>query len=105
MSLPETIVFPPAVRVPPTVMVWLALLRPRLPATLATDWLRAQPAIGRVRRALRRATDLYRDPSVWHALQQAGMRSDHSWDRSAREYVKIYTSVAGRRSESWQPKM
>ena len=56
-------------------------------------------------RALRRATDLYRDPAAWRALQQAGMRGDHSWDRSAREYVKIYTSVAGRRSESWQPKM
>ena len=26
----------------------------------------------------------------WRALQVAGMEQDHSWDRSAREYVKIY---------------
>jgi len=36
------------------------------------------------------ALALYRDPARWHALQVAGMRQDHSWDRSAREYVKIY---------------
>jgi starch synthase len=40
--------------------------------------------------ALAHALALYRDPAGWHALQLAGMRQDHSWDRSAREYVKIY---------------
>jgi starch synthase len=40
--------------------------------------------------ALSHALALYRDPAGWQALQLAGMRQDHSWDRSAREYVKIY---------------
>ena len=40
--------------------------------------------------ALHRALALYPDRQTWRALQRAGMRQDHSWDRSAREYVKIY---------------
>ena len=40
--------------------------------------------------ALGRALALFRSPSQWRDLQLAGMRQDHSWDRSAREYVKIY---------------
>jgi glycogen synthase len=38
---------------------------------------------------------LYPDQRAWRALQHAGMRQDHSWDRSAREYVKIYERAAG----------
>jgi starch synthase len=44
--------------------------------------------------ALRRALALYADPKKWRALQRAGMKQDHSWDRSAREYVKIYERAA-----------
>ena len=40
--------------------------------------------------ALSRALALYRDRRKWGALQATGMKQDHSWDRSAREYVKIY---------------
>ncbi|OFV89613.1 MAG: starch synthase [Acidobacteria bacterium RIFCSPLOWO2_12_FULL_65_11] len=40
--------------------------------------------------ALNRALALYADPKRWKALQRAGMAQDHSWDRSAREYVRIY---------------
>ena len=40
--------------------------------------------------ALQRALALYSDRKKWEALQRAGMKEDHSWDRSAREYVKIY---------------
>jgi starch synthase len=40
--------------------------------------------------ALGRALELYQAPLEWRDLQLAGMRQDHSWDRSAREYVKIY---------------
>ena len=40
--------------------------------------------------ALGRALALFQDPTEWRDLQLAGMRQDHSWDRSAREYVKIY---------------
>ena len=41
-------------------------------------------------RALRRALQIYHVPGRWQALQRAGMQLDHSWDASAREYVKVY---------------
>jgi starch synthase len=46
--------------------------------------------------ALRRALTVYRDRGKWRALQLAGMGEDHSWDRSAREYVKMYERAIGR---------
>ena len=39
---------------------------------------------------LRRALAVFPDRGAWRALQAAGMAEDHSWDRSAGEYVKIY---------------
>jgi len=47
--------------------------------------------------ALTRALTLFRDTRKWKAIQVAGMQQDFSWDRSAREYVKIYERVAGTR--------
>ena len=41
-------------------------------------------------RALDRARPAFANPSIWKKLQLAGMRQDFSWDRSAREYVKLY---------------
>jgi starch synthase len=43
--------------------------------------------------ALNRALTAFEDRPGWRALQLAGMRQDFSWDRSAREYVKIYERV------------
>jgi starch synthase len=40
--------------------------------------------------ALQRALALFGDVKKWRILQMAGMQADHSWDRSAREYVRIY---------------
>jgi starch synthase len=40
--------------------------------------------------AVRRAVELYRDTRVWGTIQRAAMQQDHSWDVSAREYVKVY---------------
>ena len=40
--------------------------------------------------ALQRALVLFKDGRKWRTLQATGMKQDHSWDRSAREYVKIY---------------
>ena len=42
------------------------------------------------------AKQAYGNPSNWKRLQAAGMRQDFSWDRSAREYVKLYESARGR---------
>ena len=54
--------------------------------------------------ALGRALDTFRKPKVWKTLQLAGMRQDFSWDRSAREYVKLYEkAVAARRTGAARP--
>lgn len=42
---------------------------------------------------IRRAVDVYRDPAAWSRLVRNGMRTDFSWERSAREYVKVYKKV------------
>lgn len=39
---------------------------------------------------LRRAIELFPERAAWRALQVVGMAGEYSWDRSAREYVKIY---------------
>jgi starch synthase len=45
-------------------------------------------------RALKRALRAFERPKDWRRLQLAGMRQDHSWDVSAREYVKVYRKAA-----------
>jgi len=54
--------------------------------------LRAHTAAALVE-ALDRAIAGFGNRRAWQALQLAGMRQDFSWDRSAREYVKIYERV------------
>jgi hypothetical protein len=39
---------------------------------------------------LDRALAAFADRERWRALQQSGMRQDHSWDVSAREYAGLY---------------
>ncbi len=39
---------------------------------------------------LRWALEVFQQRDAWHHLQQRGMRQDHSWDSSAREYVRLY---------------
>lgn len=43
--------------------------------------------------ALQRALKAFGNQQKWRALQAAGMKQDYSWDRSAREYVRIYERV------------
>jgi starch synthase len=40
--------------------------------------------------AIRRALDVFRNPTLWRTLMQTGMRADFSWNRSARRYVELY---------------
>ena len=54
-----------------------------------------------LRAALGRALALFRQPRRWKALQAAGMRQDNSWDRSAREYVKIYERAIRKGIRDW----
>jgi starch synthase len=39
---------------------------------------------------LRWALGLYENRALWQRMQEAGMRQDFSWDRSARRYVAVY---------------
>jgi starch synthase len=45
--------------------------------------------------ALSRALKSFGKTNAWRALQQAGMAQDFSWDRSAKEYVKMYERAIG----------
>ena len=49
--------------------------------------------------ALRQALALFSDRKRWSALQAAGMKQDHSWDRSAREYVTMYERALKQRAQ------
>jgi starch synthase len=42
---------------------------------------------------LRRAVKLHAQPAAWLNLQQAGMRSDVSWDASAARYAALYREL------------
>jgi starch synthase len=41
---------------------------------------------------------VYDDRQLWHKLMLNGMRADHSWDASARQYVELYTELTERRA-------
>ncbi len=56
----------------------------------ATGFVFAEYTAEALLQVLRRALTAFQDPRNWRALQLAGMKQDHSWDRSAREYVRIY---------------
>jgi starch synthase len=50
--------------------------------------------------ALGRALALFPDRARWRQLQRAGMRQDHSWHSSAREYVRIYEQLLNRTAKT-----
>jgi len=41
-------------------------------------------------RTVRQAVALYQDREAWEGLMRQGMTEDHSWETSAKEYVKVY---------------
>jgi len=47
-----------------------------------------------LREAIEQAVRAWREPAVWRALQQAGMRADFSWRRSAERYLSVFRSIA-----------
>jgi starch synthase len=49
-----------------------------------------------LREVMERARQAFTNPNNWKKLQVAGMRRDFSWDRSAREYVKLYEGARGK---------
>ena len=54
-------------------------------------------------KTLRRATTVFADRQLWRRLTTTGMRQDWSWTHSAREYVSLYETDGGRKTElRWQ---
>lgn len=45
--------------------------------------------------AIRRALAVFGNRTAWRDMQAAAMENDHSWDRSAREYVRMYENLVG----------
>lgn len=50
--------------------------------------------------AMRRAEAVYRNPKGWQRLVQRGMQQDWSWNRSARDYLKLYEATIVRRQHT-----
>jgi starch synthase len=47
--------------------------------------------------AVSRTVAAYADQAAWMSIQRQGMKSDVSWDRSARKYVDLYRSLVSRK--------
>jgi starch synthase len=45
--------------------------------------------------ALSRAMDVWRDRKAWRGLQERGMKSDFSWNASAKKYDELYRKAIG----------
>jgi starch synthase len=52
-----------------------------------------------LRLALRRALDTYSDTRSWARLQNQGMKTRFSWERSAEKYAAIYANLVGKRAD------
>jgi len=57
-----------------------------------------KPTSSALERAIRRAISIYRDKKRWAMLVKRAMREDHSWGRSALEYVELYRRALDKRS-------
>jgi starch synthase len=59
-----------------------------------------EPTVEALVRTLQQALRLFPDRDAWQRLMRQGMAQDHSWENSAREYVKVYrrarNAAAGR---------
>lgn len=62
----------------------------------ATGFAFDEPSASALLAALSTALTAYRDADAWRGLQQAGMRRDFSWDRSAAAYERLYGELCER---------
>jgi len=57
----------------------------------ANGFMFDRPDVAEFVAAIRRAIDLYRQPTQWRRLQQTGMRQSFEWSDSADHYLALYT--------------
>ena len=48
---------------------------------------------GALLEAIRRAAEVYREPSQWRRFQANAMRKDFSWEHSAQDYLRLYEEL------------
>jgi len=44
-------------------------------------------------RAILRGIKAYKDKTLWQSLQKEAMNEDFSWEKSAKEYLKLYQTL------------
>lgn len=59
----------------------------------ATGFVMQQPNQQQLLASVQRALDYYHEPKLWRKIQRNGMRRDLGWDKSARAYLDVYTSL------------
>ena len=69
-----------------------------LAAGVATGVQFAPVNAGMLDMALRRTVALYREPSIWHTLQENGMATEVSWRGPARQYAALYRDLVEARA-------
>ena len=52
-----------------------------------------EPTAAALQASLTDVLEVWARPAAWRAMQKNGMKANHSWDRSAREYVKVYRAA------------
>lgn len=55
-----------------------------------------QASVGDITHAVYRATELYEDKNAVKKMRKRIMKMDHSWDKSAQEYITVYNSLINR---------
>ena len=63
-------------------------------AGTANGYMFDEAAPEALREAIAHAVKAWRNPAAWRALQQAGMKADFSWRRSAARYLELFRAVA-----------
>ena len=71
-----------------------------LAAGVATGLQFATPTSDSLTLAVTRAAELFAIPPTWQRMQRNAMQCDVSWDRSGREYARLYREVIGSRPKS-----
>jgi starch synthase len=62
----------------------------------ATGFCFHEPTAEALWQAIERALSLWPDRDAWTRLMRTGMAADWSWDRSARDYARLYDEIARR---------
>ena len=67
------------------------------PSSLSGNGLKISPLSSEnLYATIKKAVELYHDKKKWLALQKNGLHCDLSWEKSAKNYLKLYQKILGR---------